>query len=122
TGRFVRDIEPALGVEFLDVAIARREAQIQPDRMLDDHRRKAVAAMSDFGDRDRLLSASLPGLSGYPDKPRGISGMPQFFGKPAPSRFDAIFHQLSPSTTNPWPTPVRRTGRLLHIRRFIASK
>jgi len=26
TGRFVRDIEPALGEEFLDVAIARREA------------------------------------------------------------------------------------------------
>ena len=35
--------------------------------MLNDHRQKAVAAMSHFGDRDRLLSASLPGLSGYPD-------------------------------------------------------
>jgi hypothetical protein len=25
-----------------------------------------------------------------------MSGMPQFFGKPAPGRFDAIIHQLSP--------------------------
>src|SRR6516162_706589 len=37
--------------------------------------------------------------------PRGMSGMPQFFGKPAPGRFDAIIHHLSPSTTNPWPAP-----------------
>ena len=31
--------------------IAQREPQIEPDRMLDDHRRKAVAAIRDFGHR-----------------------------------------------------------------------
>ena len=46
---FVRDIEPALGQQFLDIAIAQREAQIEPDRMLDDRRGKAVAAIGDFG-------------------------------------------------------------------------
>jgi len=35
-----------------------------------------------------------------------MSGMPQFFGKPAPGRFDAIIHQLGPSTTYLWPAPV----------------
>jgi hypothetical protein len=38
------DIEPSLGEEFLDVSIAQREAQVEPDRMPNDHRRKAVAA------------------------------------------------------------------------------
>src|SRR3984893_18138912 len=57
---FVRDVEPALGEQFPDVAIAQREAQIEPDRMLDDHRGKAVAAIGDFGHRASLPSASLP--------------------------------------------------------------
>src|SRR5215471_4636503 len=52
---FVGDVEPPLGEEFLDVTIAQREAQVEPDRMLDDYRRKAVAAVGDF--RHRL---SLP--------------------------------------------------------------
>ena len=60
---FVGDVEPALGEEFLDVAIAQREAQIEPDRMLDDHRRNAVAPIRDFGHRVSLPSASLPGHS-----------------------------------------------------------
>ena len=60
---FVGDTEPALGEEFLDVAIAQREAQIAPDRMLDDHRRNAVAAIRDFGHRVSLPAASLPGYS-----------------------------------------------------------
>ena len=41
----VGDIEPALGKQFLDVAVAEREAQVEPDGMLDDNRRKAVAAV-----------------------------------------------------------------------------
>ena len=53
------DIEPPLGEEFLDVAVAQREARIESDRMLDDQR-KAVAAIGDFGDRASLPSASLP--------------------------------------------------------------
>jgi len=60
TGPFHRRCRPPLGEKFFDVAIARREAQIAPDRMPDDHREKAVAARGDFGRRDRLPSASLP--------------------------------------------------------------
>jgi len=44
----VGDVEPPLGKEFLDVAITEREAHVEPDRVLDDHRRKAVAAVRDF--------------------------------------------------------------------------
>ena len=33
---FVGDVEPALGEEILDVSVAEREAQVEPDRILDD--------------------------------------------------------------------------------------
>jgi len=33
------------GKKFFDVSIAEREAQVEPDGMLDDNRRKAVAAV-----------------------------------------------------------------------------
>jgi hypothetical protein len=41
--RLVRNVEPSLGKEFLDVA-----AQIQPDGVLDDDRRKAMTATGDW--------------------------------------------------------------------------
>jgi hypothetical protein len=34
TGCFIGDVEPPLGQQVLDVAIAQGEAQIDPDRML----------------------------------------------------------------------------------------
>jgi hypothetical protein len=42
--RFVRNVQPALGEKILDIPVAQREAQVEPDRVLDDNRRKAVAA------------------------------------------------------------------------------
>jgi hypothetical protein len=39
--------------------------------MLDDRWRKAVAAVGNFSHRVRLLSASLAGYPGYPDKALG---------------------------------------------------
>jgi len=57
---FVREVEPPLGQEFLDVSVAQGGAQIKPDRMLDDRRRKAVPAIGDFSHRPSLPSASLP--------------------------------------------------------------
>jgi len=39
--------------------------QLEPDRVLDDHRRKVMAAIGDFSHRTNLPSASLPG---YPVK------------------------------------------------------
>ena len=35
----------ALGEEILDVSVAEREAQVDPDRMLDDNRREPVATV-----------------------------------------------------------------------------
>ena len=34
--RFVGDVEPSFGQQFLDIAIAQSEAEIEPDRVLDD--------------------------------------------------------------------------------------
>src|SRR5262249_35048292 len=69
---FVGDLEPRLGEELLDVSITQREAQVEPDCMLDDHRRKAVAAVRDFSHRTSLPVVSASGLSGYPDKAIGF--------------------------------------------------
>jgi hypothetical protein len=42
---FVRDVEPTLGKKILDVPVAEREAQVEPDGMLDDNRRKPVTTV-----------------------------------------------------------------------------
>jgi hypothetical protein len=51
--RFMGDVDPALGEEFLDVTIAQREAEIEPHRVLDD-RRSATA----YDLRDASLSVA----------------------------------------------------------------
>jgi hypothetical protein len=38
------DVEPSLGEKILDVSVAEREPQVDPDRMLDDKRRKPVTS------------------------------------------------------------------------------
>jgi hypothetical protein len=43
--RFVGQVEPAFGKQLLDVAVAQGEADIEPNRVLDDGRREAVAAV-----------------------------------------------------------------------------
>jgi hypothetical protein len=43
---FVGEVEPTLGEQILHVAVAQREAEIEPNRVLDNRRRKAVAAMT----------------------------------------------------------------------------
>ena len=44
----MRDVETALGQEILDVAVAKRETQIQPDRVLDERRRKPMSAIREM--------------------------------------------------------------------------
>jgi hypothetical protein len=39
----VRDINPALGEQLLDIAVAEREPEIDPDRVLDNLGGKAIA-------------------------------------------------------------------------------
>jgi hypothetical protein len=43
--RFVGDVEPTLGQQLLDVWVAQGKAEIQPDRVLNDLGRKAMAAI-----------------------------------------------------------------------------
>ena len=43
--RFIRDLEPPLGEQFLHVSVAQGEAEIKPDRVLNDLGRKAMAAI-----------------------------------------------------------------------------
>src|SRR5271169_2178199 len=43
--RLVRHIDATLGEHVLDVAVAQSEAEIEPDGLLDDDARKAVAAV-----------------------------------------------------------------------------
>src|SRR5882757_9033844 len=43
--RLVRDIEPALGEKLLHIAVTQGETQVEPHSVLDDNRRKAVAAV-----------------------------------------------------------------------------
>jgi hypothetical protein len=43
--RFVGEVEPTLGEQILHVAVAQREAEIEPNRVLDNRRWKAVAAI-----------------------------------------------------------------------------
>ena len=43
--RFVGNVQPTLGQEILHVPLAEREAQVQPDRVLDDRRREPMAAI-----------------------------------------------------------------------------
>jgi len=50
--RFVGEVEPTLGEQFLDIAVAQDEAK--PNRVLDNRRRKAVAAIREQGPGERL--------------------------------------------------------------------
>jgi hypothetical protein len=42
---FVRDLDAALGQEFLDIPEAQGEAKIEPDGVPDDGRREPVASI-----------------------------------------------------------------------------
>src|SRR5580704_11178411 len=50
----VGDVEPTLGKQFLNIAIAQGETKVQPDGVLDDDRWKAMPAIGDRN-HDRTL-------------------------------------------------------------------
>src|SRR5947209_11581833 len=52
--RFIGDLKPTLGEEFLHVTVAQGEAEIEPDRVLDNRRRKAVATIGEQGHPEML--------------------------------------------------------------------
>jgi hypothetical protein len=45
--RFIGEVEPALGEQLLDVSVAQGEAEIEPDRVLDDLAGKAMAVIAE---------------------------------------------------------------------------
>src|SRR6516225_9719654 len=57
--RFVGDIEPAFGQQFLDIAVAQGESEIEPDRVLDDLGREAMAAVAERSHVDILSDTPL---------------------------------------------------------------
>src|SRR5471032_738195 len=52
---FVGHVEPALGQEILNVAVAQGEPEVYPNRVLDDRRSEAMAAIGDL-----IHAGSLP--------------------------------------------------------------
>ena len=56
---FLGDVEPALGQQLLDVAIAQGEAEIEPDRVLNDLGREAMAAVAERSHADILPDTPL---------------------------------------------------------------
>src|SRR6202030_3244065 len=57
--RFVGDVEPSFGQQFLDIAVAKGEAEIEPDRVLDDLGREAMAAVAERAHADILSDTPL---------------------------------------------------------------
>src|SRR3982074_1200488 len=58
--RLIGDIEPTLGKQILHVAIAQGEPEVQPDRVPDDWRRKAMSAIRQMGHARTLSDQLLP--------------------------------------------------------------
>ena len=52
-------VEPSLGQQLLDIAVAQGEAEIKPDRVLDDLGREAVAAVTERSHADILPDTPL---------------------------------------------------------------
>lgn len=53
TNRLIGDVNPSFREYILDIAEAKCEAVVEPDRVLDNYRRKAMAAI---GDRFHLIT------------------------------------------------------------------
>src|SRR5215510_10793842 len=63
---FVGDVELAFGQQFLDIAIAQGETEIEPDRMLDELGREAMAAIAERSRADILSDPPVvPDLVGH---------------------------------------------------------
>ena len=60
--RFIGDVKPTLGQQFLDVSVAQGEAEIQPDRVLDDLGREAMTAVGERSHLDILSGSPLSRL------------------------------------------------------------
>jgi hypothetical protein len=50
--RFVGDVEPSLGKQFLDIAVGQSEAEMEADRVLDDLGQEVMAAVAERAHAD----------------------------------------------------------------------
>src|SRR6516165_4118110 len=57
--RFVREVEPPLSEQFLNIAVAQREAEIEPNCVLDDLGREAMTAIAEQSHADILPDTPL---------------------------------------------------------------
>src|SRR5215813_3901583 len=57
--RFIGDVEPSFGQQLLDIAVAQGEAEIKPDRVLDDLGREAMAVVAERSHADILSDPPL---------------------------------------------------------------
>jgi hypothetical protein len=60
--RFIGDVEPTLGQQFLYVSVAQGEAEIKPNCVLNDLGRKAMSAVGERSHLDILSGTPLPRL------------------------------------------------------------
>jgi hypothetical protein len=92
--RFIGDVEPALGEQFLHVAVAQRKAEIEPDRVLADLGRKTMAA-------ERSHAATLT-LRAALARPVSVTKPPEIVGSSGVSHV--------PSTRRSFTLDVRRSS------------
>src|SRR5471032_2201298 len=57
---FVGHVEPALGQEILNVAVAQGKPEVYPNRVLDDRRREAMSAIREMHHAATLSQPSVP--------------------------------------------------------------
>src|SRR5229473_704706 len=63
----VGDVEPTLGKELLNIAIAQGETKVQPDGVLDDDRWKAMQTIGDYSHTRSLRRTRSDPVGGFPD-------------------------------------------------------
>src|SRR5436305_14556194 len=56
----IQNVEPTFCEKFLNVAVTQREAQIEPDRVLDDRRREPVAPIGEWSHARTLSRQQFP--------------------------------------------------------------
>src|SRR5215831_17477802 len=82
--RFIGDVEPSFGQQLLDIAVAQGEAEIEPDRVLDDLGREAMAMVADRSHAD-ILSDTTLSRPGFRDKALHLASATASSGAGRPS-------------------------------------
>src|SRR3981081_2636277 len=71
----IREVEPTFSEEILNVSVAQRETEVEPNRVLDDRRRKAMPAIGEMGHARTLSDQLLAGDPRCRDNAGGALGL-----------------------------------------------